>query len=114
MKKDCSERPSHEEAHFRRIGFLVYSDCQSLDLSGPFEAFHWADLLLGVLGRAKAPTYQSLVIAKAPGPVRTMSGLEIVATDSYQEIIGGLDTLIVMGGTGCEDASQDQALVGWV
>ena len=114
MKKDCTERPSHEDAHFRRIGFLVYPDCQSLDLSGPFEAFHWADLLLGVLGREKAPTYQSIIIAKASGPVRTMSGLEIVATDSYREIIGGLDTLIVMGGTGCEDASQDQSLVAWV
>lgn len=114
MKKDCSERPFHEDAHFRRIGFLVYPDCQSLDLSGPFEAFHWADLILGMLGRAKAPTYQSLVIAKASGSVRTMSGLEIVATDSYGEVIGGLDTLIVIGGTGCEDASQDHSLVTWV
>ncbi len=112
MQKNFSETASH--AHFRRIGFLVYPDCQSLDLSGPFEAFHWADLILGVLGRAKAPTYQSLVIAEASGPVRTMSGLEIVATHSYSEIAGGLDTLIVMGGTGCEEASQDASLVDWV
>lgn len=113
MKIDSLQ--SHEDAHFRRIGFLVYPDCQSLDLSGPFEAFHWADLMLGVLGRAKAPVYQSLVIAEASGPVRTMSGLEIVATDSYHEIVGGgLDTLIVMGGTGCEDASLDASLVAWV
>jgi transcriptional regulator GlxA family with amidase domain len=112
MEKDFSL--SHEDAHFRRIGFLVYPDCQSLDLSGPFEAFHWADLILSVLGRAKAPIYQSLVVAKAPGPVRTMSGLEIGATHSYEDIIGGLDTLLVMGGTGCEDASQDASLVAWV
>ena len=114
MEKDCLERPSGEDAHFRRIGFLVYPDCQSLDLSGPFEVFHWADLILGVLGRAKAPTYQSLVIAEASGLVRTMSGLQIVATHSYREIVGGLDTLVVVGGTGCEVASQDCPLVEWV
>lgn len=114
MEKDCLEKLSLEDAYFRRIGFLVYPDCQSLDLSGPFEAFHWADLILGVLGRAKAPTYQSLIIAEATGPVRTMSGLEIVATHSYREIVGGLDTLVVAGGTGCEDASQDCELVEWV
>jgi transcriptional regulator GlxA family with amidase domain len=114
MEKDCLERPSGEDAHFRRIGFLIYPDCQSLDLSGPFEAFHWADLILGVLGRAKAPTYQSLVIAEASGLVRTMSGLQIAATHSYREIVGGLDTLVVVGGTGCEIASHDLPLVEWV
>ncbi len=114
MKKHCSARPSQEDAHFRRIGFVVYPNCQSLDLSGPFEAFHWADRILGVLGRTKSPTYQPLVIAEASGPVRTMSGLEIVATHSYREIVGGLDTLLVMGGTGCEEASQDASLVAWV
>jgi len=115
MKKDCSEIPTlREDTHFRRIGFLVYPDCQSLDLTGPFEAFHWADLMLGMLGRAKAPTYQSLVMAEALGPVRTMSGLEIVAGYSYSEITSGLDTLVVMGGTGCEAASQDRPLVEWV
>lgn len=54
--------------------------------------------MLGVLGRAKAPTYQSLVIAEATGPVRTMSGLEIVATQSYGETIGCIDSLILLGG----------------
>ena len=103
-----------EDAHFRRIGFLVYPDCQSLDLSGPFETFYFADLVLGMLGRSKAPTYQSLVIAEASGPVRTMSGLAIFATHSYPEIVGGLDTLVVMGGTGCQDASDDRPLVEWV
>lgn len=106
--------PSLEDAHFRRIGFLAYPDFQSLDLSGPYEAFHWADLMLGVLGRTKAPTYQLLVIAEAIGPIRTMSGLEIVATSSYRDIVDGLDTLVVLGGTGCESASEDRPLVEWV
>ncbi|MGJ0507281.1 MAG: GlxA family transcriptional regulator [Methylocystis sp.] len=113
METHCSQL-SRADPHFRRIGFLVYPDFQSLDLSGPFEAFHWADLVLGVLGRARGPSYQPLVIAEAAGPVRTMSGLQIIATQSYHEIRDGLDTLVVMGGTGCEAASQDAPLVAWV
>ena len=43
-----------------------------------------------------------------------MSGMEIVATHRYDEIVDGLDTLVVVGGTGCEEASKDPALVEWV
>ncbi len=114
VQKDCAGRPSQEDAHFRRIGFLIYPNCEILDLCGPFEAFHFADIALSVLGRANSPVYQSLVIAQAAGPIRTMSGLEVTATHSYQEIAAGLDILTVVGGTGCEDASQDAALVEWV
>lgn len=112
--KNANDASPHDATYFRRIGFLLYPDCQSLDVSGPFEAFHFADLMLGVLGRANAPAYQSIVIAEASGPVRTMSGLEIVATHGCHDVVGGLDTLIVMGGIGCEDASRNAVLVGWV
>ena len=91
-----------------------YPDCEILDVCGPFEAFHFADLALGLLGRTKEPSYQSLVLAAAPGPIRTMSGMEIVATHRYSEIADGLDTLVVVGGIGCEEASKDPALVEWV
>ena len=37
MEKHCSEETCQEGAHFRRIGFLVYPDCQSLDLSRPIR-----------------------------------------------------------------------------
>jgi transcriptional regulator GlxA family with amidase domain len=100
MNTVCSEQPSQEITRFRRLGFLIYPDCEILDVAGPFEAFHFADLVLGVLGRTKEPSYQSLVLAAPPGPIRTMSGMEIVATHRYDEINDGLDTLVVVGGTG--------------
>jgi transcriptional regulator GlxA family with amidase domain len=112
MEKHWSEASCTVGAHFRRIGFLVYPDCQSLDLTGPFEAFHWANLMLSVL--RKPPTYHSFVIAKAAGPVRTMSGLQIVASHSYGEMVKGVDTLVVVGGTGCEAATKDTELLEWV
>ena len=27
----------------RRIGFLIYPDCEILDVCGPFDAFHYAN-----------------------------------------------------------------------
>jgi len=40
--------------------------------------------------------------------------MEIVATHRYGDVADGLDTLVVVGGTGCEEASKDPALVEWV
>ena len=40
--------------------------------------------------------------------------MEIVATHSYSDITDGLDTLVVAGGFGVEQASKDEALVEWV
>jgi transcriptional regulator GlxA family with amidase domain len=109
-----SEQQSQEVGRFRRIGFLVYPDCEILDVCGPFEAFWFADQWLGHLGKTSESGYRSIVMAAAPGPIRTMSGMEIVATHSYREIGDGLDTLVVAGGLGAEQASKDQALVEWV
>ena len=114
MHTECSERSYQEVTRFRRVGFLIYPDCEILDVCGPFEVFHFADLGLGILGRTKEPSYQSLVLAAAPGPIRALSGMEIVATHRYGEIADGLVTLVVVGGTGCEEASKDPALVEWV
>jgi transcriptional regulator GlxA family with amidase domain len=113
MDTQTIERPSQEAGRFRRIGFLVFPDCEILDVSGPFETFFWADHWLGRLGRTAEPGYQNVVIAAAPGPIRTMSGMEVVANQSYSEITDGLDTLVIAGGV-VEQASKDEALVEWV
>lgn len=114
MNTQPSKQSMQDATRFRRVGFLIYPNCEVLDVCGPFEAFHFADLALRLLGRTKEPTYQSLILAAALGPIQTMSGMEIVATHRYGEIADGLDTLVVVGGTGCEEASKDLALVEWV
>ena len=114
MDTQSSEQSSQETSRFRRIGFVIYPDCEILDVCGPFEAFWFADRMLGLLGRTEEPSYQFLVLGAAPGPIRTMSGMEVIATHRYGDIIDGLDTLVVVGGIGCEEASKDQALVEWV
>ncbi len=114
MNTQQPDRSLPEIARFRRIGFLVYPDCEILDVCGPFEAFYFADDWLSRLGKTAEPGYRSIIMAAAPGPVRTMSGMEIVATHGFAEISDGLDTLVVAGGLGVEQACRDEALVEWV
>ncbi len=106
--------PSKQNGKFRRIGFLVFPDCEILDVCGPLEAFFFADHWLNRLGKTELPGYQPIIIAESTGPIRTMSGTEIVATHRYSDIEKGFDTLIIAGGTGVEQASKDAALVEWL
>jgi transcriptional regulator GlxA family with amidase domain len=98
----------------RRIGFLVYPDIEALDICGPLGAFAYADYYLREAGRTGEPGYEVLVIAASPGPVRTQSGLQIVATHGCGDVTQRLDTLIVVGGVGAEAACADQTLFEWL
>ena len=115
MNTQLPDRSSQETTRVRRIGFLVYPECEILDVCGPFDAFHWADHWLRRFGRTNESSYECILLAAAPGPVRTMGGIEIAATHSYSNIGDALDTLVVVGGINadllCED---DPSLVEWV
>ena len=107
--------PSPEITKPRRIGVLIYPGCDILDVCGPCEAFHWADVWLPRFGRADKPGYECHVLAATPGSVQTISGIEVVATHSFHDIGDGLDTLVVAGGViSGEQACEDPALVEWV
>jgi transcriptional regulator GlxA family with amidase domain len=114
MDTQASDQRFQEAGRFRRIGFLVFPDCEILDVCGPLEAFFFADHWLTRLGKTEVPGYRPVIMADAPGPIKTMSGTEIVATHRYSEVSDGLDTLIISGGFGVEQASKDEALVAWV
>lgn len=106
---------SQEITRSRRIGFVIYPGCDIVDVCGPCDAFHFADLWLARFGRTSEPGYQCDILAATPGPVRTMCGIEIVASRSFHDIADGLDTLVVAGGVmSVEQACKDPALVEWV
>jgi transcriptional regulator GlxA family with amidase domain len=113
MRTDIDSPTPQDAGHFRRIVFLVFDDCQILDLCGPYEVFHFAGLWLMRLGK-KDPAYRLLVISAGRESIKTMSGLPIVPDLSYRDFGDGIDTLIVVGGTGVWDACKDIELVAWV
>ncbi len=73
------------------IGVLVYPDFQLLDAAGPIAAFEIAARFAG-----SAPDIKALAVK--PGPVRSSSGVEMMARGLRPS--GAITTLIVAGGEG--------------
>lgn len=93
--------------HRRRIVFVIFDGFQPLDLVGPHEVFQYAGELSG--------GYCCQVVAPRAGAVRSGSGLTVHAPRGVADLDpGGLDTLVVAGGHGVDQARLDLALVSWI
>lgn len=91
----------------RRIVFVIFEGFQSLDLVGPYEVFQHAHQLAG--------GYACQVAAPQPGPVRSSSGLSLYASHGVANLDpAGVDTLVVVGGSGVDQARHDAALTRWI
>jgi transcriptional regulator GlxA family with amidase domain len=92
---------------YRRIAFVVFDGFQALDLAGPHEVFQHAGQLSG--------GYQCQIVASRAGLVRSSSGLPMhAAHDLASTDTVGIDTLVVVGGPGVDQARRDPALVTWI
>jgi transcriptional regulator GlxA family with amidase domain len=94
----------------RPVVILAYAGVQALDVTGPHEVFAGASQL--VRARRGTPAYATSIVGLAAGPVRTESGLSIVADDLAT--VDAVDTLVVPGGSGVLDRSEDEAAVAAV
>jgi transcriptional regulator GlxA family with amidase domain len=79
------------------IGVLIFPDFQLLDAAGPISVFEIAQRFAGLSRSIK-------VMAVTPGPVRSSSGVEMVARGIRPS--GAITTLIVAGGEGVRDAAK--------
>lgn len=84
------------------VGFVIFEDFQPLDLVGPHEVFRTAG-------------YRCRIIAPRPGLVRSRNGLAVHAEYGVADVAADkVDTLVVAGGAGVDQARGDRALVDWV
>lgn len=72
----------------RRIGLLVFPGFNLLDLSGPLEAFHWAE-------RRAPGAYRLTVMSMNGGAVESAARLTV---ETARVVLEPLDTLLVVGG----------------
>jgi transcriptional regulator GlxA family with amidase domain len=87
------------------IGVLIFPDFQILDAAGPISVFE-------IAGRyAKSPLPIRVMSAK-PGPVRSSSGVEMLAQKFGPP--SALTTLIVAGGDGVEAAAREKCTMRFV
>jgi transcriptional regulator GlxA family with amidase domain len=94
----------------QRIEILAFANAQLLDITGPLQVFATANDLM-ILAGGK-PFYDPVVVA-ATAQVRTSSGL-VLNAEKLAGPRARLDTLIVAGGMGVNEACKDVRLVAWV
>jgi len=87
------------------IGVLVFPGFQLLDAAGPISVFEIAARLAGQLPSIK-------VLSVAQGPVRSSSGVEILARSL--KAAGAISTLMIAGGEGVDAAATCDKTLAFV
>jgi transcriptional regulator GlxA family with amidase domain len=87
------------------IGVLVFPDFQLLDAAGPISVFEIAARFAG-----QSPAIR--VMAATPGPVRSSSGVEMLARGLKPS--GAITTLIIAGGEGVDAAATCEKTLAFV
>ncbi len=98
----------------RRVVLVAYPDVQVLDVTGPLEVFANSNRRLDPLGDTRSRRYTIEIVARDAGPLRTTSGIELVAHRALRDVRGALDTLLVAGGPGMPAAVRDRPLVDFL
>ncbi|MFN3522016.1 MAG: GlxA family transcriptional regulator [Phenylobacterium sp.] len=87
----------------RRLDLLIFPDFQILDATGPIAAFE-------IAARYAPGAYDLHVVAAEPGPVRSSSGVALLA-EGLED--APLDTVMVSGGDGTR-AAQAPSVLPWL
>ncbi len=82
----------------RSIGIVVFPGAEVLDITGPYEVFSFANLILQKEGISQKAVYTITILAEQPGPITTMTGFQIIADQSFSKINNQIDTLLIPGG----------------
>src|SRR5229473_3395989 len=87
------------------IAVLVFPDFQILDAAGPISVFE-------IAARSAGQSPSIKVLATEPGPVRSSSGVEMLARGLKPS--GAISTLIVAGGEGVDVAAKSEKTLAFV
>ncbi|SDI23155.1 Transcriptional regulator GlxA family, contains an amidase domain and an AraC-type DNA-binding HTH domain [Pseudomonas flavescens] len=97
----------------RCIAALIYNDFMSLDVIGPLQVFASANVERNRQGLGDA--YRLLMLAERAGPVRSSSGMRVMADAAWADCDpGSLDTLLIPGGLGEAAQCENQPLLDWL
>jgi transcriptional regulator GlxA family with amidase domain len=102
---DPSSAPPHQ------VVIALFDGVQPLDVVGPHDVLTAATEVLAATGRTGG--YAVSLVAAEPGPVRSPSGLGLVADGPLPES-GPVGTLLVPGGQGSRALTPDSGYVRWL
>jgi transcriptional regulator GlxA family with amidase domain len=99
----------------RRIALLAYPLVDILDVAGPSEVFGATRRALAAVGgRGDAGYSVELLSSSRELAIETDSAVGLLAHRSYLGLARPIDTLLVAGGLGAQEAARDQALLRWL
>ena len=96
----------------RSVVILGFPGVQALDLVGPFDVFTGATIALASQGRTDEG-YAVSVVTRTGEPVATQTGLAFVS-QPLPDPREPIDTLVLPGGMGVDDARRDPDTIGWI
>jgi transcriptional regulator GlxA family with amidase domain len=96
----------------RSVVILGFPGVQALDLVGPFEVFTGATIYLASQGRVDEG-YAVSVVSRNAEPATTLTGLALV-TQPLPDPRDPVDTLVLPGGMGVDQARRNADTVGWI
>jgi transcriptional regulator GlxA family with amidase domain len=95
----------------RQIEFLAFPDVQILDVTGPLQVFASANRLTREAGHPEP--YALTVVSPTTEPVVSSAGLALLA-QPLPPADQPLDTLVIAGGIGVDQARSNLDLLAWV
>ena len=90
--------------------FVAMPEVQILDVAGPFQIFVRA----AESSKGRLPYTVRMATTTPSGSIRTNCDLVLGGGVHYRSIRGRIDTLLIAGGTGAEQASSDEGLRRWL
>src|SRR6266540_760094 len=94
-------------AVMRRVVIVAVQGLQTLDVTGPAEAF-------SIATRFHGARYEVRLVTPDGAPVRGTSGLTLMPDGAVGDVRGPIDTLVVAGGEGVFAAADDRRLIAWL
>jgi transcriptional regulator GlxA family with amidase domain len=99
----------------RRVALLAYPLVDILDVAGPSEVFGATRRALAAVGgRGDAGYSVELLSSSRELAIETDSAVGLLAHRSYHGLTRPIDTLLVAGGLGSQEAARDRALLRWL
>ena len=99
----------------KTIVFLAAPNSQILDVAGPFQVFvRAAELFVQEQPGRERPYNVTLASTSPRKNVSTNCGLSLTATETFRSLRGPVDTLLVAGGSGLDEAARDKQLLAWL
>jgi len=95
----------------RTIALLSFDGVAALDITGPYEVF---SLPAHLAPDKSVPPYRIVLLADQPGPVRSTSGLSLIADASWRGHREQVDTLLVAGGPDMTTLLNNHKLLAWL